>query len=231
VVTAVALSREVELAAKYLETPQAVQDLWRRLREANPALPPSNIPPQGWREVQPGVGALSKRQVLTGPGGAGKSYVLAQLHAETTGPRVWINAQVTAGLEEAISFGAWACSVQQEPLTLFIDALDAVATPGKFLATIDRALVGRDATVVVAARHTTWAEARDGLPGWEETPLAGWSRERVRQLTDRNRPQPLSQDLVELLRSPFLLDLFLRTFRPNEQLPSGLATRHGVHRS
>lgn len=211
-----------------LEPPQAVQNLWRRLREAIPSLPPSNIPRQGWREVQPGVGVFSKRQVLTGPGGAGKSYVLAQMHAETTGPRVWIDAQVTAGLEEALSFGAWACSVRQESLTLFVDALDAVASPGEFLAMLDRALAGRDAVVVVAARHTTWAEARDRLPGWEEMPLAGWSRERVRQLADRNRPEQLSQDLVELLRYPLLLDLFLRTFGPNEQIPSGLATRHGV---
>ena len=230
--TARTLLDEVALASKFLAVERSTQELWRRLREARPQVPPSTIPQQSWRDVQPEAvtRATHARTVVTAAGGAGKSHLLAQLHEESKCHRVWLDAQAIDGVEEALSFGAWACGRRGEELAIFVDGLDAAASQVKVLAVIARAVGTSGVRIWVAARHTTWADIRDACPGWHESSLAPWTIDRVRALADCERTEPLKNDLVELLRTPFLLDVFLRTFPPAERVPEGLATRHGVLR-
>ncbi len=231
-VTADTLATEVLLVGRYLQETPETEALWNRLRRATPTLPSSEIAVQPWRDIQPSLAnqiiSLGDRSVFTAIGGSGKSFVLGQLHNESVGVRVWLDAHITDGIEAALVFGSWACHQRGEPLRIFVDGLDSAASPIKVLAIIDRALSIHPAQVHVATRATTWAAIRDAHPSWTEFLLEPWSESRVRSIADAGRGTPVAADLAELLRTPLLLDLFLRTFKPSEPVPAGLATRHGV---
>jgi hypothetical protein len=117
-------------------------------------------------------------------------------------------------------------------LTIFVDAIEQVPDPAALLGTIERAIVGCVfAVVYVATRLATWTDIRDRLSGWRTVRLARWSRDRIRILAQAGRAEPLSADLIDLLRTPLLLDLFLGTFAAGDIVPAGLGTRHGVLRA
>jgi hypothetical protein len=46
--------------------------------------------------------------------------------------------------------------------------------------------------------------------------LERWDNDRVRALAQVDRADSLSNDLIDLLRTPLLLDVFLRTFKRGE---------------
>jgi len=237
--TADSLTDSLTLMSRYLTVAAPVERLWHRLREAVPPAPVTMIAVQPWREVQPNVDevvrdrTVARRVAFTSEGGIGKSFLLTALHAEQPGTRVWVDAVAPLqDLEEALALGAWAAHRTEEALTIFVDAIDQVADPAALLGTIERALGGDDRAVVyVATRFATWTDIRDRLPGWRGVRLARWSDDRIRVLVQTGRAEPLSVDLIDLLRTPLLLDLFLRTFAAGDVVPAGLATRHGVLRA
>lgn len=192
---------------------------------------------QPWREIQPNVEevvrdrATARRVVFASEGGIGKSHLLNALYGEQTGTRVWVDVVAPLqDLEEALAFGARAHP--GEALTIFVDAIEQVPDPAALLGTIERASVGCDLAVVyVATRLATWTDIRDRLSGWRAVRLARWSSDRIRILAQTGRAEPLSSDLIDLLRTPLLLDLFLRTFAAGDIVPAGLGTRHGVLRA
>jgi hypothetical protein len=236
--TAESLTEQLSVIARHLNVPVAVEQLWNRLRETVAPPPVTAITEQPWREVQPHIDevvharARSSRVAFTSDGGMGKSFLLGALHAEQRGTRVWIEAVAPLqDVEQALAVGAWATQRGSDELTVFVDAVDQIAEPAALLAAIERALAGHDdAVVYVSARSATWADLRDRLPKWQAVRLAPWSDERIRTLAEAGRAEPLPSDLIELLCTPLLLDLFLRTFASNDAVPT-LATRHGVLRA
>lgn len=237
--TADSLSAGLTLVARYLEIPPAVEQLWHRLRMTTPPAPVTTIAEQPWRDVQPQVEAAisgsgaNSRVVVTSEGGIGKSHLLSKLYLEVGGTKVWIDAVAAFDdVEGAVTLGAWASAQKSEALTVFVDAIDQVANPAGLIANLERALVGCDRAVMyIAMRFATWVGMRDLLPRWRDVRLTRWTHERIRTLTGFGRRELLSLDLVDLLRTPLLLDLFLRTFAGGASVPPGLATRHGVLRA
>lgn len=237
--TADTLNDRLTLIARYLTVLPATEQLWHRLRTAKPPVPVTRIAEQPWREVQPHLEPIlreradNKRVALTSEGGIGKSHLLGKLYAEQSGTRVWVDAIATLHeLEEALALGAWAAARTNEVLTVFVDGIDLSPDPAGVLATINRALSTCETAVAyVATRLATWAELRDRLPEWRNVRLVRWTDDRIRSLAESGRSEPLSRDLVDLLRTPLLLDLFLRTFAAGDVVPAGLATRHGVLRA
>lgn len=233
------LAEQLALVARYLTVPRPIEELWHRLHETAPPEPVSMIAEQPWRDVQPNLEevlhdrATASRVVFTSEGGVGKSFLLGALYKEQTGTRVWVDAVAPLqDLEQALALGAWATERTGATATVFVDAIDQVADAAALLGAIERALSACDnAVVYVGARFATWAEMRDRLPRWRGVRLARWTSDRVRALAETGRTEPLSADLVELLRTPLLLDLFLRTFATGDAIPPGLATRHGVLRA
>lgn len=237
--TADSLSEKLALVALYLALDPETVHLWHRLRATSPPPPVTRIADQPWRDLQPQVGPIIRdrsahpRVVLTSEGGIGKSHLLGDLWSEQLGTRVWVDT-VAPGckLEEAIALGAWAAMRTGEQLTVFVDAIDQAADPAGLLKTIEHALVKCDrAAVYASARLATWTSTRDVLTTWHDVRLSRWTEQRIRALADAGRTQPLSPDLIDLLRTPLLLDLFLRTFAAADAIPNGLATRHGVLRA
>lgn len=237
--TADSLNANLTLVARYLTVPPAVEALWHRLRTTTPPAPITMIAEQPWREVQPQVEAVvadraaNTRVVLTSEGGIGKSHLLAKLYGETGSTLVWIDAVGDLrDVENAVALGVWANARRGEAVTVFVDAIDQIGDPAGLLAGLERALAGYDRAVIyVAMRFATWAGMRDRLLRWRDVRLARWTNDRIRALADAGRREPLSSDLIDLLRTPLLLDLFLRTFAAGDAVPAGLATRHGVLRA
>lgn len=237
--TADSLNANLTLVARYLTVPPAIEELWHRLRMTTPAAPNTMIADQPWREVQPqvevvvGDRAANNRVVFTSEGGIGKSHLLAKLYGESASTLVWIDAVADLrDVENAVALGVWANAQRGAAVTVFVDAIDQAADPAGLLAGLERALAGYDGgAIYVAMRFATWAGMRDRLPRWRDVRLTRWSNDRIRLLADAGRREPLSSDLVDLLRTPLLLDLFLRTFAAGDPVPEGLATRHGVLRA
>lgn len=233
--TADSMAEKLKFFGRYVTIAPDVERLWHRLRRFVPALPPSKIEPQPWWDVQPHVELVvreitnQKRVVLTSDGGVGKSYLLANLHDDYDEPRVWIDAIAPLqDVESAIALGAWALP-REHMLAVFVDAIDQAADPAGLLGAIERALGARERShVYVAARFATWAKIRNQLHAWTPLRLERWDNSRVRAVAQVNRADPLSDDLIDLLRTPLLLDVLLRSFPRGEQVPAGLATRHGV---
>ena len=237
--TADSLNANLTLVARYLTVPPAAEELWHRLRTTKPPAPITMIAEQPWREVQPQMEAVfgerqaNNRVVLTSEGGIGKSHLLTRLYGETESTAVWIDAVADLrDVEHAVALGVWATARRSEAVTVFVDAIDQIADPAGLLAGLERALVGHDRAVIyVAMRFATWAGLRDRLPRWRDVRLARWTSDRIHALADAGRREALSSDLADLLRTPLLLDLFLRTFAAEDAVPAGLATRHGALRA
>lgn len=236
--TAIALGERLTQVARDLRLPEPAVALWQRLRQAAPKLPPTQITIQRWREVQPALdqalrARTANRIVFTSEGGVGKSFLLAELHDEARGARVWIDAVTRLNeVEQALLLGVEASRRAGVDLAVFVDAIEQASDPKGLLSAIHVALAPYErAAVFVGARFATWAQIRDAFPAWSNLHLERWNNDRVRAIAQARRAEPLSPDLVDLLRTPLLLHLFLETFGHEGSVPSGLATRHGVLRA
>lgn len=202
-----------------------------------------------WRVVQPELANLldtsQKNHIaLVGPGGQGKSTILRRLYEKekSRGAHcLWLQGENLAGLDlrhlgPALSLGAWYHHHHQQSgraLTIFIDAMESAAPTQDRLQEALNSLVGSNpAQVILSVRESPWREAsrsEEAPSHWLELHLRPWSTDLVRRLVrESQRPVP-TVDLLELLRTPLLLDLFLRTFPAHEPLPPGeLQSRHGL---
>lgn len=207
------------------------------------------LPYQDWREVQPEAAAAlkdssSRLLALIGRGGLGKSVLLRKLleEARTIGDRtLWLTGDALRGVADRVgqilSLGAWATAIKGQKLRVFIDGFENAAPDNEGLKKLVAALeaIGRtcDATVALSVRDTSWsglAGTQMKLEQWTEVRLRDWDEARVASLVRYSQRPQLSSELMRLLSTPLLLDLFLRTFGLEEAVPDGLQTQHGVLR-
>ena len=184
------------------------------------------------------------RLVLSAAGGAGKTALLAGLYDELSSDewvRVWIDSAATfENVAQALTWGAWATRLHGKRLAVFIDSIEHAkllsgegsANGAQVLATLQTALnePTLDCIVLASCRRATWVTIKPQLPAWRAVPLAAWTADRVRALLEEAGISSPPAALVDLLRTPFLLDLFLRSFGGADAMPEGVASRHGVLR-
>jgi hypothetical protein len=226
----------------------ATLDRWRALREIaklhlDPHESASALAYQDWKSLQqaalhalqaPGSNAVA----LLGRGGMGKSVLM----------RRWVSERIDEGDEAllltindvatfdpdqvltALNLGAFAARHYAQRMVIGVDGLENVSDERRIglLATL-RTLAVSGASVCVTSRSLEWKSTR-GIPenGWIVVELHEWPEDRVRELLEAQGLRWLGSDLLRLLRTPLLLDLFMRTFRGDAEIPSGLQTRHGL---
>ena len=249
----------VKITGHYLSPRSEVRACWHRLRKTPvPAVDRGSLhsrgrtqflPHQPWRIVQPAVAQMwplerGAREVLIAVGGAGKTALLADLYDEMSSEecvRVWIDSAATfENVAEALTWGGWATQLHGERLAVFLDSIEHasfgsgenITNGGQVLATIHAALnePTLDCIVLASCRRSTWAVINGTLPLWREVPLVAWTSDRVRDLLEKAGVPSLPDALVDLLRSPFLLDLFLKGFGGTNAMLEGVSSRHGVLR-
>jgi hypothetical protein len=230
--------------------PDAVQ-LWRALAvDATDALPLQEVGLKyhDWRLVQPHVppvtdDATRTRVAITGRGGMGKSVVLRRLWEDARrgkGFALWLPAERLRGctprvIAEAIALGVFWARTRGGALTVFLDAVEELgpdeSTRRERLVALARAASSGRLRVVAAARALSWRElrgAQESVPGWSEVELQDWPLDTVQAALQGNARADVGPDLERLLRTPLLLDVFLRTFPGEEEIPVGLQSRHGI---
>ena len=209
------IQAELRLLARYLAVPEEAERLWTRLRAATPPPVHSRIPLRQLQDTQPtAVTTLDNEAiqsiVLLGEGGIGKSFALAQRYELTEGWKVWVDGAAGAEhLEASLTLGVWAATQRSVRLTIFVDGLDQATDSIGVLAAIDRAITATQARAVVAARPTTWTAISRSASRWNEVRLAKWPLDWVTAALASVKGIP--SDLLDLLRTPLLLDLYLRT--------------------
>lgn len=189
-----------------------------------------------------------RSQVVTGPGGAGKSVFLANVAkaAALQGHEVLhcgaddITLEEIEDLSKAVRFTA-ALKATREPgstLVLCIDALDEAegALRKRLAQLLVRISDLPNVRTLVSIRDTVWrsdGEVRRDLGPWEVVPLSLWPESIITELLSTTPyREVLPPAVIELLRTPILLDLFWRTFVeaeiPDAPRASKLNTRHGL---
>ncbi|WP_338867940.1 hypothetical protein [Myxococcus stipitatus] len=181
---------------------------------------------------------------LTGSGGLGKSVLLLELAREArertanlvlqfSGSALRAHAQERLG--EGLELGRFLASARGHAIEIFIDSFediaDTVEERRNYLAEIGKIAEKGRARVVLTARATTWKSVAVSLgqvAGWQEAELAEWNEAIVERLVGASQRPQLPSDVLGLLRTPLLLDLFLRTFGNNDIIPATLHTRHAI---
>jgi len=133
----------------------------------------------------------------------------------------------------ALDLGRLAALQRGSHFVVGVDALDSIGSVEQRARTVValRALAALGATVCVACRGLQWRTMRDTSepdPDWKAAELDEWPEARVRQLVNTSVRSTLAGDIIRLLRTPLMLDIFLRTFGMTEAVPGGLQTRHGL---
>jgi hypothetical protein len=225
---------------------------WQALRESaaaneiDPNAQSDGLAYQDWKTLQPAARrALEEAEpraiAILGRGGIGKSFVL----------RRWVTERRLAGdeavffttsdfatfepgqISAALDLGAFAARHQGRRLVVGLDGLENAVDDQrrmKILAAL-RAAAIIDVTVCVTSRLLEWRSARgsaEQIPGWATIELVEWPEDRVRDQVNASARPRVAADLLRLLRTPLLLDLFLRTFGRDAEVPAGLQTRHGL---
>ena len=197
---------------------------------------------QRWQELQPQVHEATSDPAavcvaLVGHGGIGKTVLLARM--APGGRAIWLDRSILgegtelAALTGALELEAFVVAEQHETVWVLVDALESISERKErrqeILSALRRVAVPEKIRVVVTCRETEWRSLA-GVPGkiagWTEVPLHEWAEDRVACLV-QGSPE-VQPDLLRLLRTPLLLDLFLRTFRSGEEVPADLKTRHGL---
>jgi len=220
--------------------------LWRR----RPSLadPTANAEEKGlsyrdWARVQPRVvsaiaNGLPPRLALVGAGGLGKTVLMSRvLGAELERGSLVVAitgfdlrqrpADIVRKALAVAAFSAWA---EKRKVVFAIDAFEEASDSTSELQSYLTALVGDDQRlqILLTVRPGKWREfagTQEVDPRWRVVELQEWSAEIVGQLVPSG--MSVGADLLSLLGTPLLLDIFLRTFADND-VPSGLPTRDGV---
>jgi hypothetical protein len=211
----------------------------------------SPLPYQEWREVQPTAaaalaGAPISLLALVGRAGLGKTTILAKLleDAQSQGEQaLWLTGFDLRGktptqVRATLSIGAFSCHAKGQSLKVYIDALenaaDNIPNLQGLLASLSDVAASQQVRITITIRDVTWGAllgTQEALPQWERVDLAEWNEDRVSALVCSSQRPGLSHELIRLLCTPLLLDLFLRTFGTSNPVPPGLQTRHQVLRA
>lgn len=225
---------------------------WQALRasavanEIDPTAHSDGLAYQDWKTLQPAVHraleeAAPNPVALLGRGGIGKSVVLRRWLADRRvagDEAVLLTTNDLSTLEPeqiaaALDLGAFAARQRNSRLVVGVDGLENAADDQRRIRVLAalRATAVTDVTVCVTSRLLEWRSARgsaEHIAGWAAIELIEWPDDRVRdQMSESGRPR-VGADLLRLLRTPLLLDLFLRTFGRDAEVPPGLQTRHGL---
>ena len=242
------LYRSSEVLAKLADVPGPAAHEWQRLRAIGriPARDRAGgaLAYQPWNEVQPEVAeALALRPArlaLVGRGGLGKSVLLQRIFAETDSnvEALWLTGHDLRGvpvdeLASCLELGSFVCTREGRSLLVLIDALESAGDTSEALRSLLSSLgrISAGTRVVISIRDTQWRAcqgATDSVPRWVAAPLMDWGLERVRSLVKASRRPSIGPELLQLLSTPLLLDLFLRTFGTEGDVPTGLESRHAV---
>jgi hypothetical protein len=228
------------------EAPEGVRSRTRvRLGSAGQSIPANEIQPTA-------VAALNavddRAVVIIGTGGAGKSTFLAQAVAATEqhGELVlWCGADDVndAEAEQLVSALRFRASLKllRQPnarVHVYIDGLDEAPSSKRerWAQLLVRLGALKNVRILVSVRDAVWradGKLRQQLLAWRTVDLARWPEALVLKLLATTAyASTLPIGVVELLRTPIMLDIFWRTFveADREGLPrvARLQTRHGL---
>ncbi|HEY5743009.1 MAG TPA: ATP-binding protein [Terrimicrobiaceae bacterium] len=228
------------------EVPLGVQARTRvRLGEHGESVPPARVQPSAFDALTRGN---DRALVILGHGGAGKSTLLAQaadaavsrdndvLHCGADDVRLEELEQLT----KAVRFRAALSALRRPEAQLFlcIDGLDEAeaALRKRWAQLLVRVASLPNVRTLVSMRDEVWrrdGEVRKELEPWRVISLDIWPEPLVRELlTPTSFQTILPPAVIELLRTPILLDLFWRTFveieMPDVSRASRLQSRHNL---
>lgn len=206
------------------------------------------LPYQDWHEVQPAVAKALENGVppllaLIGRGGLGKSVLLGRLrqHSKNAGSIVILlsgfdlQGKTPRQVGSVLGLGAFVSSVERKSLHVLVDAIenaaDGVSELHAFIASLGEVGGLEKVHVTLSMRAVTWgrlAGSQEKIPRWVVVELSDWREDRVSTLVRGSQRPGISPELLRLLCTPLLLDLFLRTFGVAEAVPAGIQTRHAV---
>lgn len=240
----VELSVLQHVAAVDFESAKTWRDLeersTERLRSAF-SLPSGGLAYVDWTDLHPGIAvalANEQRTVIYGRGGLGKSVILD----------TWVRGRSQAGdvaillagvdlahlsaqrLSEAFRLGVSLAEARGVAFAVAIDAIENCGDDERIRVLLS-CLPRLAATSVVTCRASQWLAAQashEVLPGWHAVALEDWPEDLVRKEVNAGARTGIGSDLLRLLRTPLILDLFLRTFDREMTVPSGIQTRHAV---
>jgi hypothetical protein len=228
---------------------------WRVLRERSAVYASEPLEQQAgglayhdWRKVQPLLTARLEtpsieRVALVGRGGIGKTFLMKALlreHDRGQALPIYLTGDDIRSISDDTLAAALECAQLEADISgiaylLLIDAFeasaDSIASLRDHLATLDRGAAALRVNIVLAARATTWAQLAASGPGaknWTRIELSEWPETLVRDEINASQRPRITGDLIQILRTPLLLDLFLRTFGLTQEIPEGLQTRHGI---
>jgi hypothetical protein len=190
-----------------------------------------------------------KPVIVVAAAGIGKTTLLSQLVkvGRDIGDNVFrcaaadLEALQQQDLEDSVRFWASLGALEATPraVSLVVDGLDEVSTNDRtgFVQILARPGQVPNLQTIVSVRDAVWREEsawREKLAGWNCIQLEPWESSTVKTaLSDTAFAHVLSENLLDLLRTPILLDLFWRTFLDeNTSNAAGqlqqIQTRHGV---
>ena len=228
------------------DAPQGVIARTRlQLGEAGESVPAVRIQPAALNVLANGG---NRSVIILGPGGAGKSTFLAQVAevARRRGDVVMHCGADDVILEElekivkAFRFRAALAAIKNPGVQscLFVDGLDEAepALRKRWAQLLVRLTNLPNALLVASLREAVWnadGELKGQLGTWPCVTLALWPENLIHELLE---PTPFRENLppsvINLLRTPILLDLFWRTFveagAPDVSLAAKLRTRHNL---
>ena len=178
---------------------------------------------------------------VLGRGGMGKSVIL----------RDWISQSAANGDEclllaatelanfsgpevaAALDLGLFLAKKQGTRLCLGVDAVENIVSRDQRAALLAAlgGIAAAGASVCVTSRVLEWRSARgtsEAVAGWRSVELDEWPESIVQDYVGASDRPNISNALLKLLRTPLLLDLFLRSFGRAGSVPPGLQTRHGL---
>ncbi len=227
--------------------------LWRSLRDCATAnlgsaraSTDSGLPYQDWRTIHPNAHALlgsnaAQAVAVLGRGGLGKSVLLREWLTErqTSGDEcLFLSSADLVGhggkeIAAALELGLFIAQQRQAKLCVGIDAIENVASKQERAALLAalRGMAASGALVCVTSRLLEWRSSRgssEKVAGWHPLELEEWPEPMVQAHVGPSDRPNVGDSLRKLLRTPLLLDLFIRTFGQAGQVPQGLQTRHGL---
>lgn len=226
---------------------------WQRLFQLGTEPPDldgsgSGLAYQNWKEVQPETArklltpSSARRFVaLTGSGGLGKSVLLRSLSQEArTGNHLVLHISgndlrgfQAVELSQALTIGDFVARVSRRSLRIFVDGYENVADSDSVRKQLLSALrtLASPHTLTLTCRAMIWGQlagTQESIAGWEPIELSEWSESTIVKLVRESQRPSLTPQLLRLLRTPLLLDIFLRAFGEGEAIPVGLQTRHHI---
>lgn len=249
-----ALGTQVALLQRLLAIDPPKLQLWRSLhqrafahRTQRPSSSQAGLPYQDWRRVQPAAAealAISPEGsfALTGRGGSGKTVLLEYVQREENPDTVdalnfsgtdW-RGLIAADVADSLGLGVFLAAAKKRRLHLYVDGLEGAADSyeqlGSFAAALARIAADPNASVRLTCRTTAWNHVSSTAcaTAFHVLELREWDETDIRRLIGASHRPELGNDLIKLLRTPLLLDLFLRTFGLDQPIPAGLHSRHAV---